>query len=122
MRGVNPEKGYHACKDTTFSYIPKIFLSLKESCTPFLVAADELAYSQVLAHDAHGLQFRGRVYGAGDEMCQRSVYLYVAPALSPDESVYLNLPDCLQTYPIDAYITGIGVHQIHAFTNLSSVI
>lgn len=52
----------------------------------------------------------------------RSVYLYVAPALSPEESVYLNLPDCLQTYPFGAYITGIGVHQIHAFTNLSSVI
>ena len=121
MRGVNPEKGYHACKDTTFSYIPKIFLSLKESYTPFLVAADELAYRRVLAHDAHGLQFRGRVYGACDEMCQRSVFLYVAPALSPEESVYLNLPDCLQTYPFGAYITGIGVHQIHAFTNLSSV-
>ena len=80
MRGVNPEKGYHACKDTTFSYIPKIFLSLKECGTPFLVAADELEYSRVLAHDAHGLQFRGRVDGAGDEMCQRGVYLYVAPA------------------------------------------
>ena len=93
-----------------------------ESCTPFLVAADELAYRRVLAHDAHGLQFRGRVYGAGDEMCQRSVFLYVAPALSPEESVYLNLPDCLQTYPFGAYITGIGVHQIHAFSNLSSVI
>ena len=53
-----------------------------ESCTPFLVAADELAYRRVLAHDAHGLQFRGRVYGAGDGMCLRSVYLYVAPALS----------------------------------------
>ena len=51
-----------------------------ESCTPFLVAADELAYSRVLAHEAHGLHFRGRVYGAGDEMCLRSVYLYVAPA------------------------------------------
>ena len=122
MRGVNSEKGYHACKDTTFSYIPKIFLSLKESCTPFLVAADELACSQVLAHDAHGLHFRGRVYGACDEMYQRSVYLYVAPALSPEESVYLNLPDCLQTYPFGAYITGIGVLQIHAFTNQSSVI
>ena len=117
MRGVNPEKGYHACKDTTFSYIPKIFLSLKESCTPFLVAADELAYSRVLAHDTHGLQFRGRVYVVGDEMYQRSVYLYVAPALSPEESVYLNLPDCLQTYPFDAYITGIGVLQFDAFTH-----
>ena len=121
MRGVNPEKGYHACKDTTFSYIPKIFLSLKECGTPFLGAADELAYRRVLAHDAHGLQFRGRVYGACDEMCQRSVLLYVAPALSPEESVYLNLPDCLQTYPFGAYITGIGVLQIHAFTNLSSI-
>lgn len=85
------------------------------------VAADELAYRRVLAHDAHGLQFRGRVYGSGDEMCLRSVYLYLAPALSPEESVYLNLPDCLQTYPFGAYITGIGVLQIHAFTNLSSV-
>ena len=85
------------------------------------VAADELAYRRVLAHDAHGLQFRGRVYGACDEMCQRSVFLYVAPALSPEESVYLNLPYCLQTYPFGAYITGIGVLQIHAFTNLSSV-
>ena len=122
MRGVNPEKGYHACKDTTFSYIPKIFLSLKESCTPFLVAADELAYRRVLAHDAHGLQFRGWVYGAGDEMCQRSVYLYVAPAIPPEQSVYLKLPYCLQTYPFGAYITGIGVLQIHAFTNQSSVI
>lgn len=92
-----------------------------ESCTPFLVATDGLAYRQVLAHDAHGLQFRGRVYGACDEMYQRSVYLYVAPALSPEESVYLNLPDCLQTYPIGAYITGIGMLQFHAFTNLSSV-
>ena len=92
-----------------------------ESCTPFLVATDGLAYRQVLAHDAHGLQFRGRVYGACDEMYQRSVYLYVAPALSPEESVYLNLPDCLQTHPFDAYIMGIGVLQIHAFTNLSSV-
>ena len=122
MRGVNPEKGYHACKDTTFSYIPKIFLSLKESCTPFLVPADELAYSRVLAHDVHGLQFRGRVYGAGAEMCQRRVFLYVAPDLSPEVSVYLNLTDCLQTYPFGAYITGIGVIQIHAFTNQSSVI
>ena len=93
-----------------------------ESCTPFLVAADELAYSRVLAHDAHGLQFRWRVYGACDGMCLRSVYLYVAPALSPEESVYLNLPYCLQTYPFDAYITCIGVLQIYAFTNLSSVI
>ena len=93
-----------------------------ESCTPFLVAADELAYRRVLAHDAHGLQFRGRVYGAGDEMYQHSVYLYFAPPLSPEESVYLNLPYCLQTYPFGAYITGIGVHQIHAFSNLSSVI
>ena len=93
-----------------------------ESCTPFLVATDGLAYSRALAHDAHGLQFRGRVYGAGDEMCMRSVYLYLAPALSPEESDYLNLPYCLQTYPFGAYITGIGVHQIHAFTNLSSVI
>ena len=93
-----------------------------ESCTPFLVAADELAYSRALAHDVHGLQFRGRVYGACDEMYQRSVYLYLAPALSPEESVYLNLPDCLQTYPIGAYITGIGMLQFHAFTNLSSVI
>ena len=118
---MNPEKGYHACKDTTFSNIPKIFLSLKESCTPFLVAADELAYRRVLAHDTNGLKFRGRVYGVGDEMYQHSVYLYVAPALSPEESVYLNLPDCLQTYPFGAYITGIGVLQIHAFTNLSSV-
>ena len=92
-----------------------------EACTPFLVAADELAYRRVLAHDTHGLKFRGRVYGVGDEMYQRSVYLYVAPALSPEESVYLNLPNCLQTYPFDAYITGIGVLQIHAFTNLSSV-
>lgn len=73
MRGVNPEKGYHACKDTTFSYIPKIFLSLKESCTPFLVPADELIHLRALAHDVHGLQFRGMVYGAGDEMCLRSV-------------------------------------------------
>ncbi len=88
-----------------------------ESCTPFLVAADELAYRRVLAHDAHGLQFRGRVYGAGDEMCQRSVYLYVAPALSPEESVYLNLPYSLQTYPFGAYITGIGVLQFDAFTH-----
>ena len=93
-----------------------------ESCTPFLVAADELAYSRVLAHEAHGLQFRGWVYGAGDEMCQRRVFLYLAPALSPEESVYLNLPDCLQTYLFGAYITGIGVHQIDAFTNFSSVI
>ena len=93
-----------------------------ESCTPFLFAADELAYRRVLSHDVHGLQFRGRVYGACDEMYQRSVYLYVAPALSPAESVYLNLPDCLQTYPFGAYITGIGVLQIHAFTNQSSVI
>ena len=93
-----------------------------ESCTPFLVAAYDLAYSRVLAHDVHGLQFRGRVYGADDEMYQRSVYLYVAPALSPEEAVYLNLPDCLQTYPFDAYITGIGVLQIYAFTNLSSVV
>ena len=92
-----------------------------ESCTPFLVAADELAYRRVLAHDAHGLQFRGRVYGACDEMCQRSVFLYVAPALSPEESVYLNLPYCLQTYPFGAYITGIDVLQFHAFTNLSSI-
>ena len=114
MRGVNPEKGYHACKDTTFSYIPKIFLSLKESCTPFLVAADELAYSRVLAHYAHGLQFRGRVYGAGDEMYQRSVYLYLAPALSPEESVYLNLPDCQQTYPFGAYICASN-SRIHKF-------
>ena len=121
MRGVYLVTGYHACKDTTFSYIPKIFLSLKESCTPFLVAADELAYRRVLAHYAHRLQFRGRVYGAGDEMYQHSVYLYFAPPLSPEESVYLNLPYCLQTYPFGAYITGIGVHQIHAFTNLSSV-
>lgn len=37
------------------------------------VAADELAYRRVLAHDVHGLQFRGMVYGAGDEMCLRSV-------------------------------------------------
>ncbi len=73
-----------------------------ESCTPFLVAADELAYSRVLVHDAHGLQFRGRVDGSGDEMCQRSVYLYVAPALSPEVAVYLNLQDCLQTYPFGA--------------------
>lgn len=93
-----------------------------EFCTPFLVAADELAYRRVLAHDAHGLQIRERVYGACDEMCLRSSYLYVAPALSLEESVYLNLPDCQQTYPFDAYITGIGVLQIHAFTNLSSVI
>ena len=92
-----------------------------ESCTPFLVAADELAYRRVLAHDAHGLQFRGSVFGAGDEMYQRSVYLYLAPALSPEESVYLNLQYCLQTYPFGADITGIGVLQIHAFTNLSSV-
>lgn len=69
-----------------------------ESCTPFLVAADELGYRRVLAQDAHGLQFRGRVYGACDEMCQRSVFLYVAPALSPEESVYLNLPYCLHTH------------------------
>ena len=69
-----------------------------ESCTPFLVAADELAYRRVLAQDAHGLQFRGRVYGAGDEMYQRRLYLYVAPALSLEESVYLNLPDCLHTH------------------------
>lgn len=88
-----------------------------ESCTPFLVAADELAYSRAIAHDAHGLQFRVRGYGAGDDMCLRSVYLYVAPALSPEESVYLNLPDCLQTYPFDAYITGIGVLQFDAFTH-----
>lgn len=92
-----------------------------ESCTPFLVATDGLAYRQVLAHDVHGLHFRGRVYGAGDEMYQRSDYLYLAPALSPEESVYLNLPDCLQTYSFGAYITGIVVLQIHAFTNLSSV-
>ena len=39
-----------------------------ESCRPFLVAADELAYSRALAHDAHGLQIRERGYGAGDEM------------------------------------------------------
>ena len=63
----------------------------------------------------------GGGYSASDEMCQRSVYLYVAPALSPEESVYLNLPYCLQTYPFGADITGIGVLQIHAFTNLSSV-
>ena len=87
-----------------------------------MVAADELAYRRVLAHDAHGLQFRGRVYGAGDGMCLRSVYLYVAPTLSPEVAVYLNLPDCLQTHPFDAYIMGIGVLQIYAFTNLSSVI
>ena len=91
------------------------------SCTPFLVAADELIHLRALAHDAHGLQFRGGGYGACDEMCQRSVYLYFAPPLSPEESVYLNLPYCLQTYPFGAHITGIGVHQIHAFTNLSSV-
>ena len=85
------------------------------------VAADELTYRRVLAHDVHGLQFRGRVYGAGDEMCLRSVFLCLAPALSPEESVYLNLPECLLTYPFGAYITGIGVLQIHAFTNLLSV-
>ena len=88
-----------------------------ESCTPFLVAADELAYRRVLAHDAHGLQFRGRVYGAGDGMCLRSVFLYLAPAIPPEQSVYLNLPYCLQTYPLGAYITGIGVLQFHAFTH-----
>ena len=87
-----------------------------------MVAADELAYRRVLAHDAHGLQFRGRVYGAGDGMCLRSVYLYVAPTLSPEVAVYLNLPDCIQIHPFDDYIMGIGVLQIHAFTNLSSVI
>ena len=87
-----------------------------------MVAADELTYRRAFTHDVHGLQFRGRVYGAGDEMCQRSVYLHVAPTLSPEESVYLNLPYCLQTYPFGAYITGIGVLQFHAFTNLSSVI
>ena len=93
-----------------------------ESCTPFLVAADELAYSRALAHDSHGLQFRRKVYGAGDEMCLRSVFLYLAQAIPPEQSVYLKLPYCLQTYPFDAYITGIGVLQFHAFTNLSSVI
>ena len=85
-----------------------------ESCTPFLVAADELAYRRVLAHDAHGLQFRGSVFGAGDEMYQRSVYLYLAPALSPEESVYLNLPDCQQTYPFGAYICASN-SRIHKF-------
>lgn len=77
-----------------------------ESCTPFLVATDGLAYRQVLAHDVHGLQFRGRGYGAGDEMYQRSDYLYLAPALSPEEFVYLKLAYCLQAYPFGTDITG----------------
>lgn len=93
-----------------------------ESCTPFLVATDEHTYRRAFTHDMHGLQFRGRGYGVGDEMCQRRDFLYLAPAIPPEQSVYLNLPDCLQTYPFGAYITGIGVLQIHAFTNLSSVI
>ena len=76
-----------------------------ESGTPFLVAADELAYRRVLVHDAHGLQFRGRVYGAGDEMCQRGVYLYLAPALVPEEFVYLKLAYCLQAYPFGTDLT-----------------
>ena len=94
-----------------------------ESCTPFLVAADELAYSRVLVHDAHGLQFRGRVDGAGDEMCQRGVYLYLAPALVLEEFIYLELAYCLQAYPFGTDITGIGmldgIHVNEAFRLLA---
>ena len=42
--------------------LPCISTGLGE--TPFLIAADKLAYYRVLVHDAHRLHFRGRVNGA----------------------------------------------------------
>ena len=42
-------------------------------------------------------------------MCQRGVYLYLAPALVLEEFVYLKLAYCLQAYPFGTDITGIGM-------------
>lgn len=38
--------------------------------TPFLNAADKLAYNRVPVHDAHRIQFRGRVNGAARLLSQ----------------------------------------------------
>lgn len=49
-------------------------------------------------------------------MCQRGVYLYLVPVLSPEESVYLKLPYCLQAYPFGAYLTCISM--LDGFTSM----
>ena len=56
-----------------------------------LTAADEFAYSGVFFHNTHGLQFRRRIDGAGDEIGQCRVYLHLAPAFLLQELVYLKL-------------------------------
>ena len=38
--------------------------------TPFLIATDKLAYNRVPVHDAHRIQFRGRVNGAARLLSQ----------------------------------------------------
>ena len=72
-------------------------------------AEEELGVSPVVFLVVYMTQIQ-----VGDEMYQRSVYLYLAPALSPEESVYLNLPDCQQTYPFGAYICASN-SRIHKF-------
>ena len=56
-------------------------------------------------------------------MCQRGVYLYLAPALVLEEFVYLKLAYCLQAYPFGTDITGIGmldgIHVNEAFRLLA---
>ena len=56
-------------------------------------------------------------------MCQRGVYLYLAPAISSEEFVYLKLAYCLQAYPFGAYLTCIsmldGIHVNEAFSLLA---
>ena len=56
-------------------------------------------------------------------MCQRGVYLYLAPAISSEEFVYLKLAYCLQAYPFGTNLTGIGmldgIHVNEAFRLLA---
>ena len=56
-------------------------------------------------------------------MCQRGVYLYLAPALSTEEFVYLKLAYCLQAYLFGTDLTGIGmldgIHVNEAFRLLA---
>ena len=80
-----------------------------KSRTPLLVAADELAYGRVLLHDAHGLQFRRRINGTRDKMCQRGAYLYLAPAFILEEPVYPKLADGLKAHPFGTYLPGVGM-------------
>ena len=85
-----------------------------KSRLPLLAAGEQFANGRVVAHDVHRLQLRRGVDRADNQVGQGGVDLYLAPALTLQELVYLQLADGLQAYPLGTHLARLGVlHRVH---------